>query len=203
MQVLKDAVRERLILAALQEIAIHGYDLTSMRAIAKHANVSPGNVYAYFKNKEDLLDAILSPTLHLLYEQIAMMSKGDNLSTISFALLAQRITDFYLENKTQFIVLMTKAHGTKYASAKQSIIQAIQNRLLLDLFPLLPKSTQDPVLALTIASALVEGLLTIFTNVSSESRVRELVLHLMQLLFMPLSQSITKQAIGNPVLPKE
>lgn len=190
MQVLKEEVRKRLLHAAMEEFANHGYETTSLRTIARHANVTPGNIYAYFQSKEAILDAILAPTLSLLHEQIALMSKGDSITSISFPLLASRITDLYLRNKKQFVILMTKAQGTKYALAKQSIIQAIQQRLLIDLFPLLPQSAQDPILALTIASALVEGLLTIFINESSEARVKELVLHLIQLLFMPLMHTI-------------
>lgn len=195
MQILKEEVRQRIVEAAMNEFLTNGYEATSMRTIAGKANVTAGNVYAYFRSKEDLLDAILMPVLASLHEMIAMMSKGEQIDTISFDDLATQITDLYLPSKRQFLILMTTSHGTKYATAKQDIIQEIGDRLMLDLMPLMPVHAQDEILALTIASALVEGLLTIFNYTSDEARVRELVLQLMRLMFLPLNTKVNPSVL--------
>ena len=49
------ATRSRIVEAALELFREHGYDGTTMRAIAKHADVSLGNAYYYFGSKDDLV----------------------------------------------------------------------------------------------------------------------------------------------------
>ncbi len=45
----------RLLKAAMQEFAVHGYHAASMAKIARRANVSKGLAYHYFESKEELL----------------------------------------------------------------------------------------------------------------------------------------------------
>jgi len=52
--------RMRLILAANRLIHRKGYERTSIAEIAKEAAVPPGNVYYYFKTKEELVDAMIA-----------------------------------------------------------------------------------------------------------------------------------------------
>ena len=55
------AARRNLILdAAIEVIAQHGFQRTSIKQIAKHAGVADGTIYNYFKNKEELLHAIVA-----------------------------------------------------------------------------------------------------------------------------------------------
>ena len=51
--------RERLIAAALEEIHRQGYAGTSLAKIAEAADVPIGNVYYYFKTKDDLVRAVI------------------------------------------------------------------------------------------------------------------------------------------------
>jgi AcrR family transcriptional regulator len=50
-----EATRTRIVEAALRLFSEHGYDRTTMRAIAKEAGVSVGNAYYYFGSKEHLI----------------------------------------------------------------------------------------------------------------------------------------------------
>ena len=52
--------RDRLIDAALRLFYEHGIERTTIADIAAAANVPPGNVYYYFKTKEDIVDAVVS-----------------------------------------------------------------------------------------------------------------------------------------------
>jgi AcrR family transcriptional regulator len=47
--------RQRIVDTALELFREHGYDGTTMRAIAKEADVSLGNAYYYFASKDDLV----------------------------------------------------------------------------------------------------------------------------------------------------
>ncbi len=54
----KAAKRERILDAAVLEIARHGYYGTTVSTIARRAGVADGTIYLYFKNKEDVLVSI-------------------------------------------------------------------------------------------------------------------------------------------------
>lgn len=61
MQYLKKEIRERILNAAVEEFKEHGYADASIRNIANNAQISLGNVYRYFTNKEGLYFAIITP----------------------------------------------------------------------------------------------------------------------------------------------
>lgn len=54
----REAKRERILDAAVLEIARHGYYGTTVAAIAGRAGVADGTIYLYFKSKEDVLLSI-------------------------------------------------------------------------------------------------------------------------------------------------
>lgn len=62
-QVLKQAVRERIDAAALRCFARSGYPGTSITTIAAAAGTAPGNVYRYYASKRALLEAVVPPDL--------------------------------------------------------------------------------------------------------------------------------------------
>ena len=184
MQILKDEVKQNIISAAIQEFAEVGYQKASLRKIAGSANITVGNIYAYFKNKENLLDSILHPVINELNELIANLSKGQMINSVSLESVANEITDIFLRNKQQFLILMVKPHGTKYENTKQQIIELVSKRMNDEYLPCLPLSAQDDILAITLGSALIEGLLHIFVCAyQDESRVRKLVITFMYMLF--------------------
>lgn len=66
MQVKKEELRIDIIKAAKNEFLNKGYDSASMRQIAKKSHTTLGNLYNYFTNKEELLGAVLEPTIKSL-----------------------------------------------------------------------------------------------------------------------------------------
>jgi len=51
--------RERLVAAAVQLLHEHGVERTTLADIAQAADVPPGNVYYYFKTKDDIIVAVI------------------------------------------------------------------------------------------------------------------------------------------------
>jgi AcrR family transcriptional regulator len=51
--------RTGIVITAQQLFAAQGYEATSMQQVAKEARTSIGNCYFYFRNKEDLLKAVI------------------------------------------------------------------------------------------------------------------------------------------------
>lgn len=81
MQTQKEEIRGGIIEAAKEEFLAVGYRHTSMRAIAERVGITAGNIYAYFNNKESLLDAIVSPTMAELQNLISNVSRDGELMT--------------------------------------------------------------------------------------------------------------------------
>lgn len=81
-QTQKDSIRQAIFASAKQEFITKGIDDSSMREIAKRANITVGNIYRYFQNKEELADEIITPTLNLLNKAIFKeISSHQNISS--------------------------------------------------------------------------------------------------------------------------
>lgn len=78
-QVLKAHVKEEILKSGLSEFYKTGYDKSKIRDIAIKSNVSPGNIYRYFTNKEQLFNAIVTP----VFNELKIMFKKLNASESS------------------------------------------------------------------------------------------------------------------------
>lgn len=67
-QVLKETYRQKILSSAKEELLVHGYRDASMRRIAQNAEMTVGNLYRYFENKDQLIQAIVNPALQRLNE---------------------------------------------------------------------------------------------------------------------------------------
>ena len=61
MQYLKEEVKEAIRKAALEEFGKKSYSRASMRAIARNAGITVGNIYRYFSSKDELFNDIMDP----------------------------------------------------------------------------------------------------------------------------------------------
>lgn len=75
-QFLKEESRERIVDSARSEFLQHGYRSSSMRRIALRSNMTVGNLYRYFKNKEELILAAVFPAYKELSELIRSLTGG-------------------------------------------------------------------------------------------------------------------------------
>ena len=66
MQVKKRDVREKILNAAKSEFLEKGFEKSSLRQIASKANVTKGNIYNYFKSKDDLFYQLVKPALDVI-----------------------------------------------------------------------------------------------------------------------------------------
>ena len=62
-QVLKEETRNKIVAAAKSEFLNKGYKNASMRDIANKAEMTVGNVYRYFKSKQELVDVVIGPAI--------------------------------------------------------------------------------------------------------------------------------------------
>jgi len=160
-QVLKDEIREKILVAALDEFFDRGYKLAAMRNIAANAQIPTGLIYSYYKNKADLFDAILRP---VLYDWERVLTAGGeaghkHLNTEIYG-LSKAETDCLLnlfDHRKEFIILIDKSSGTKYDCEKERFVKDIETHLLEHR----DDHSADTVFIHIIANNFVDGLMQI------------------------------------------
>lgn len=83
---------------ALEHFSDYGFHATTISHIAKHAGISKGLMYNYFKSKEDLLAAIINRSLDEIYNNFNP-DRDNNLTPDEFENFIRRIFAIFRENR--------------------------------------------------------------------------------------------------------
>lgn len=120
-QILKENMKELIVDSAINDLYENGIQGASMRKIAKDANMTVGNLYRYFKNKDELVNYIIDPIMHkislvLLKNTNQSLDLTDNQFDIhkmtyddfvkTFDELAVELCRLYKEHKKIFIIVL-------------------------------------------------------------------------------------------------
>ena len=76
MQVLKEEVRSNILRVAKKEFLQNGFRKTSMKTIARQANITAPTIYCYFKNKDALFTTLVEPVTST-FESISEKMKSE------------------------------------------------------------------------------------------------------------------------------
>ena len=119
-QVQKKEVRDNIVDSARKEFLDKGFKNASMRTIALKSKVTVGNLYRYFRNKDELLEVIVEPAfkeLNALLTSIVgdPIDIGSNPAQIDHSInelkemvweLSDGLIDIYLRHKIELNILM-------------------------------------------------------------------------------------------------
>lgn len=75
---IRQLAKEGILKAAMELFITHGYHATSISSIAKHASISKGLLYNYFKGKEELLAAMVDMRIREIAE---VMNQAQTMDT--------------------------------------------------------------------------------------------------------------------------
>ena len=162
MQVLKEEVRQRIIKSARREFKKYGYEKASMRSIASNANMTVGNLYRYYKNKEDLFGAIIGS----LFDEIKVLESNmpeDPEARLSY--LMDGFKELQKDYKSEWLTLFGGSAGTKYQKVADNIHVILRDTLM----DVLIKNDRRPEIAVPVASAIIYGLNTILRSDKGKS----------------------------------
>lgn len=70
--------RSELIGTATRLFLTQGFESTTFQDLAQSSGVPKGNIYYYFKSKDELLDAVLARRLDVLDEQISLLNESSD-----------------------------------------------------------------------------------------------------------------------------
>jgi AcrR family transcriptional regulator len=162
MQVLKEEVRQRIIKSARREFKKCGFEKASMRSIASSANMTVGNLYRYYKNKEDLYGAIIGS----LFDEIkTLKSNMPEEPETRLNYLLDSFKELQKDHRSEWLTLFGGSTGTKY----QKIADDIHGILRDTVMDVLKKNGRRPDIAVPVASAIIYGLNTILRTDKGKS----------------------------------
>jgi AcrR family transcriptional regulator len=140
--------REGILLAARRSFGARGYDATSLRSIARHADVDPALLVHYFGTKDALFVASLEVTM-------GPMAIFDGLDTVSISEAARLIVRRYLfmldQEQTRDVVLGLIRSAVSSERAATMLREFLSQAMLSVLSPLIDHRDRHLRAALVVA----------------------------------------------------
>ena len=197
MQKLKQELKDKIVVEAKKAFLSKGFNKASMRDIAKASGITVGNVYRYFKNKDELFYAVVGEA-HVAITHIVESDHSGNVNIMNAYDLVtdddymqyvdpalNQIIDVFVKYKEEVNILVYKSEGSELGmminELKQVVVDKIYNQVLngneksrLDLYGL----------AQVLANASIEGITRVCkSNLTDEEIYRNIFGQLM-FLFM-------------------
>ena len=102
---------------------------TTTRQLAKKAQVSYGNMYKYFQNKDELLDAVIGDYAKGLlknFRDIMEKSLHKNPDDYHVELMVNALVSLYEKSPIKFMIFLTGMEGSKLYQLKVDLIGFIK-----------------------------------------------------------------------------
>ena len=207
MQVLKDEVRNNILSAARSEFRKKGYLQASLRQIAFEAGMTIGNIYHYYKNKEQLFDAIVQPVKEQYSAYLADIRERIQLSYASeepnateyFNNIEVAMTRLFKTYSTELTILLNQSKGSKYEPIKSDLVKLtfslLESLLIKSRATGSTLNTRDHALAQMLASTVVEGLCLILRDNDESQTIEHLVDQFLYLYGEGITAILTKNKI--------
>jgi AcrR family transcriptional regulator len=129
-QVLKAAVRERIVHAALAAFARGGFTATTMSDIARGAGMAVANLYRYYPSKEELFEAAVPVALverfdSLLEQSVrahaALAGAASDRNEVDEA-AGSELLDFWIEHRLVVLILLDRSIGSIHEGFGQRFV---------------------------------------------------------------------------------
>ncbi len=134
-QVLKDEVKEKIQNSAVELFTRKGYKNASIKNIATNAHVSVGNVYRYYKNKDELYESVIKGVYDGVNELMTLVEHQDNYKIIYISKTFEeqvyepmtKFVELYRREKNVFNMLLKGEKGEYYEKTIVSFIDILRN----------------------------------------------------------------------------
>jgi AcrR family transcriptional regulator len=134
-QTLKTEIKDRINNAAFQVFFRKDYRSAKMSEIANEASISVGNIYRYYKNKENLFYRIIPPEQvsnikKMLTKRIQAAYGINDLKKLDQEAQYWKIFEeqlkFILEHRQMIVILLCNSRGTIYENFKDELINLMK-----------------------------------------------------------------------------
>lgn len=129
MQQQKDEIRQLILKHAKEQFIENGFAKTSMREVASKTGTTVSNLYTYFKNKDALFLAVVSPVVSVINSQFTHL-EHDGLHNDPYhwkfewhQTMIIDVVDFIDKHRVLLNLLAFKAHGSSIENYKDDLIE--------------------------------------------------------------------------------
>ncbi|MDT8336445.1 MAG: helix-turn-helix domain-containing protein [Candidatus Izemoplasmatales bacterium] len=189
MQVLKESVRNSIVEGAILEFFKYGFQNANMRRIADKANITVGNIYRYYKNKETLFREILLPAERAI-DDLEHFDRELNITAIKTIDDVNQLVTFVmsvLKPYTREIYIMTlDSSGNHYLKIKNQLENMIINKVN----AYYPKKF-DRYLLKVVSASFVQASFSVFKdNINNIRRIQDMITQLVVFYFRDIDQRL-------------
>jgi len=185
MQYLKEEIKNRILLAALDEFKEKGYLSASIRNIASNADIALGTVYKYFKNKEDLFNSIVEPVYNDLFAAINKIIMTEVNPDDKLIEIKNKILDIFKGHSKDLLILFGKSKGSKYEYFKDELVDVLHKILQKETFSRFEDKSvvKEPFIFYVLSANFIEGIYTILKTQENGEKIGMLIDQLIFLSF--------------------
>jgi len=105
-EMIKEVTKRIIYIAVINIINDEGYASVTMDKVAEVAGIAKGTIYAYFKNKEELMREVFEDSLHPLTETIDDILLGNKSPEEKLSDMATAMLKYFDENDKFFRIMM-------------------------------------------------------------------------------------------------
>lgn len=185
MQVLKESVKNAIVEGAIAEFFEKGYQNANMRRISDSANITVGNIYRYFENKEALFNAVLMPA-QIALNDLESFDRKLHITHIETKRDAEQIVTYVMNvlrpYTKELYIMIFNSNSTYYLQVKNQLELLVVNKIR-EFNP----GKFDNYFIRVVASSFITTLFTVFKdNVEDMDTVQSMMIDLMVFFFRDL-----------------
>ena len=182
-EIIKKEKRNLFIISALSVFEEKGFNNTRIKDITKRANTSVGNLYNYFKSKEEIFEVIISGIAELMiskFKELFVYFKDNKIPPIyAVKNLFRGYARIFKAKKETFLIFFEQMGGinTKYRAKRNKIIDNFTKEVEKIIIKLLEFGArpQNPKISARVWTSTVLGVFTWWIRSDFEPEEEELV----------------------------
>ncbi len=202
-QTLKDELRNRIIIASKNEFLEKGFMNASMRTIADTADMTVGNLYRYYKSKEELYDELTKDCKKeidnvLWYISNIRIEKETRVYDVRFDVnhvrkvvdeFAEKMVDVYKKYPVEFRMLINEWQTRDWIIAiyKDLLIKVVKQNYAVDMF-----EKEVDLIGYSYACAIYSGMKRIFNSKFNVTKIGEILRTFLRGFVAILDEDISK-----------
>jgi AcrR family transcriptional regulator len=165
MQVLKDEIRNKILVAAENIFYQKGFKEATTRSIANEVGIRVSNLYLYYKNKEDIFYGVIDGFYKYFINGIETFFDHHDKDVKMAICISDFIQKIIVNDQKRFVIILDKSQGTKYEGFKQQIITILNNHINEQVNKYL---VQDELILYILSKNFIEGIIEIAKHYKDE-----------------------------------
>ena len=189
MQVLKETVRNAIVEAAINEFFQNGFQKANMRRIADNANITVGNIYRYYQNKEQLFNEILLPAQRAIddlesFDKKLHVTRIDSEEDVNQ--LVQYVINVLKPYTREVFVMIYNSEGTHYQQVRSQLEKLVVNKVN-SYYP----RQFDRYFLTVLAQSFIQAIFNVFKeNVNNIRKIQEYISQLVVYFFRDIDKRL-------------